>query len=454
MSEDKRAKLRHNLWFGFVVFLILWTGCVYIELFRMQGVHKLFAFNLNDDPKQPVISDFVNVYNSACLAAAAQKEKIDIYSPALQAEYSLKLTAPIKPEQPFYLQYPPMLFALVRPLALFDMFGAWVVWCSLGVLGIVVSTVALVRATSARVTTAGPGKTLFGVGAFTMVFAIAATLASFPSWYSVRLGQTSLLLVPGLAAFWVCCLKRRYFLAGLASGVVLVKLQYLPPVFIVGALVGAWKFLGGFSVIGVLLLVLSIAIVGMDNVMRFPQALLKGESSQGVSGVAAEQMQNVRGNLTLLVGGDNTLVHLLSIGAFALGMAALIFLWWRARRKGLDTTTTEGASKFRVLASISTIIMLVLSPHCHMQDYLALVIPCIWLWFECVDKAQDLPVMKMLRRLVLSFPILGWPFYVFLFLFQLIKIEPFFLWAVVVMGLALNLYRDLKTEAKNTNEGG
>ncbi|MBS1990450.1 MAG: DUF2029 domain-containing protein [Cyanobacteria bacterium SZAS LIN-3] len=452
MSEDKRAKLRHNLWFGFVVFLILWTGCVYTELFRMQGVHTLFAFNLNDDPKQPVISDFVNVYNSACLAAAAQKEKIDIYSPALQAEYSLKLTAPIKPEQPFYLQYPPMLFALVRPLALFDMFGAWVVWCSLGVLGIAASTVALVRATSARVTTAATGKTLFGVGAFTMVFAIAATLASFPSWYSVRLGQTSLLLVPGLAAFWVCCLKRRYFLAGLASGVVLVKLQYLPPVFIVGALVGAWKFLGGFSVIGVLLLVLSIAIVGMDNVMRFPQALLKGESNQGVSGVAAEQMQNVRGNLTLLLGGDNTLVHLLSIGAFALGMAALIFLWWRARRKGLDTTTTEGASKFRVLASISTIIMLVLSPHCHMQDYLALVIPCIWLWFECVDKAQDLPVMKTLRRLVLSFPILGWPFYVFLFLFQLIKIEPFFLWAVVVMGLALKLYSDLNT--KNTNEVG
>ncbi|MBS1998792.1 MAG: DUF2029 domain-containing protein, partial [Cyanobacteria bacterium SZAS LIN-2] len=288
MSDDKKAKLKHNLWFGFVVFLILWTGCVYTELFRMQGVHKLFAFNLNDDPKQPVISDFVNVYNSACLAAAAQKERIDIYSPALQAEYSLKLTAPIKPEQPFYLQYPPMLFALVRPLALFDMFGAWVVWCSLGVLGIAASTVALVRATSARVTTAATGKTLFGVGAFTMVFAIAATLASFPSWYSVRLGQTSLLLVPGLAAFWVCCLKRRYFLAGLASGVVLVKLQYLPPVFIAGALVGAWKFLGGFSVIGVLLLVLSIAIVGMDNVMRFPQALLKGESSQGVSGVAAE----------------------------------------------------------------------------------------------------------------------------------------------------------------------
>ncbi|MBS1999230.1 MAG: hypothetical protein JSS86_23045, partial [Cyanobacteria bacterium SZAS LIN-2] len=171
-------------------------------------------------------------------------------------------------------------------------------------------------------------------------------------------------------------------------------------------------------------------------------------------GVAAEQMQNVRGNLTLLLGGDNSLVHLLSIGAFALGMAALIFLWWRARRKGLDTTTTEGASKFRMLASISTIIMLVLSPHCHMQDYLALVIPCIWLWFECADKAQDLPVMKMLRRLVLSFPILGWPFYVFLFLFQLIKIEPFFLWAVVVMGLALKLYRDLKTEAKNTNEVG
>jgi len=46
--------------------------------------------------------------------------------------------------------------------------------------------------------------------------------------------------------------------------------------------------------------------------------------------------------------------------------------------------------------------------------------------------------------LILSFPVLGWPFYVFLFLFQLIKIEPFFLWAVVVMVASFKLYIDMQ----------
>src|SRR4029077_2546500 len=110
-------------------FLILWSGSVYNWLGQEAGKHELFARVIDG---HPYVSDFVNVYNSASLAAACEKQKIDIYSPIIQAEFAKRLTAPVVPEQPFYLQYPPFLFAIVRPLAYFDLFGAWLVWCTLG----------------------------------------------------------------------------------------------------------------------------------------------------------------------------------------------------------------------------------------------------------------------------------------------------------------------------------
>jgi hypothetical protein len=168
-------------------------------------------------------------------------------------------------------------------------------------------------------------------------------------------------------------------------------------------------------------------------------------------------MQNLRGNLTLILGSDNAMVHIISIAAFALAMAALIFLWWRAgktwwRKETTDTDKTLGASQFRVLASISTLIMLIASPHCHTQDYLALVIPCLWLWFEIAKLRKNGNTSKSLRFLqgmILLFPLLGWPFFVLQVFFQLAKIQPLFIWAVIVTVLSFRLY----SEINRTNSG-
>jgi hypothetical protein len=434
-SEHKsgQARLKHNLWFGYIVFLILWSGAVYNWLGQEIGKHELFARVIEG---HPYVSDFVNVYNSASLAAACEKEKIDIYSPTVQAEFAKKLTAPVVPEQPFYLQYPPFLFAMVRPLAYFNLLGAWFVWCALGLALVVCSAVCLLRSSALG---EGQGK----LPRFTLIFTIAATLASFPTWLSVELGQTSLPLVPGLVAFWICSKNRRFFLAGLASGVVLIKLQYLPPVFIVGFLLGTWRYLAGFVTVGAAMSAISIWILGLDNVLRFPHALLSGESGHNVSGVAADQMQNLRGNLVLLLGGDTSVVHIASMLAFALALAALAFLWWRRNKLSASASKTNQAASFRMLAAISTLIMLTFSPHCHTQDYLALVVPCIWLWFELAQMKKEGKsgrLLSLLQGLILLFPIFGWPFFVLRMLFQLVKIQPFFLWAVAVMIIASRLH--------------
>jgi len=438
-QQVKSNRLKNNLWFAYVVFLTLWAACAYFMLVGMIREHKFFALEID---QRPYISDFVNVYNSASLAAACLHQKIDIYSPTLQAEYANKLTAPVVAEQPFYLQYPPFLFTLVSPLAFFNMLGAWIVWCSGGIALLIASAIALTK-------NAAENQVNAGISKFTLTFIIIATLASFPAWFSVRLGQTSLLLVPGLVAFWILLHKRKNFLAGLAAGVVLVKLQYLPPVFIIGFLMGGWSFLQGFTLIGLILLAVSILILGPENVMNFPHALLQGESGHGVSGVSADEMQNLRGNLTLFLGDHNVLVPAISIGAFAIGLAILAFLWWRTSKVDLKTNT--GSSLYKILASISTLLMLVLSPHCHTQDYLALVIPCIWLWFEIKNQeilGQKTKILKCLKGLILFFPLIGWPFFILRFIFQFLKIQPFFLWALIVICLALSLFN--KAGKQNT----
>ena len=427
------SRLKNNLWFSYIVFLLLWTGCVYNELGRMINAHELFAF---EKDHHPYISDFVNLYNGATLAEACQREKIDIYSPVVQAEYEKKLTAPVVAEQPFYFQYPPFFFALVRPLAAFSITTAWFLWCATGMALLVGCAIYLKKAAD------------FSSGKFTLYFIIIATLAAFPTWLSVKLGQTSMLLVPGLVAFWLLSQKRRFFLAGLAAGVVLIKLQYLPPIFIIGFLLGSWPFLGGFFTIGVILLLLSIFTVGIENTMRFPQALLSGESGKGVSGVAAEQMQNLRGMLTLSLGPDNPMVPIISIAFFALALIALFWMWWRVHKE--DMTSGPAASRFRILASISTLLMLISSFHSHIQDYLLLVLPCIWLWFEIQkrqgDQVNGKEKFRLLRSLIILFPLLGWPFFVLLIFFQLAKIEPFFIWACLALITATGLYRSTPGE--------
>lgn len=486
---NTKEGLKHRLWFAYIVFLIGWSFCIYNWVGQQIHKHELFARVIDG---RPYVADFVNFYDSALLAADCSKGNVDIYSVKLQDEYQKRMTAPVVAETPFYHQYPPMFFSIVLPLAYFDLLGAYIVWVALGAVLLVLSTIYLIRTARDEPPAKQLANQRSGKGKFTIAFMIAAALASFPTWNSIEIGQTSLMLVPGLVAFWICCLKRKYFLAGLASFVVMMKLQYLPPVFLIGCLLGRGAYLGGFVTIGVVLLLHAIYVLGMDNITRFPHALISGELSQGTSGVAADQMQNLRGNLTLLLGGDTTAVHIIMIAGFGLAMAILLYLWWQAgktwwhqsaakqketkpaaesstlpleaagqassteRDEQTGENENQAGTLFRILASISSLIMLAVSPHCHIQDYLALITPCVWLWLEAAklkEAGYTGRGLTALQAMILLFPVLGWPFFVFKFLFQIAKIQPFFLWNVIVLVLSCRLYADLNRKYRAKSAG-
>jgi len=176
-------------------------------------------------------------------------------------------------------------------------------------------------------------------------------------------------------------------------------------------------------------------------------------------------MQNLRGQLDLLTGLDPGVVFYLTAAflLFALVVSALLF--WRtsgaqstdsddrlgqrgeadAGKPMADRNTRQQASlsssdDFKIRASICSLLLLISSPHTHIHDYLVSALPCLWLW----SATQAQPPRRsrtILRAAILAFPFLSWTFFLLRNVFELARLQPFFLWAIVVAVCALRQLR-------------
>ncbi len=421
-------RLRKNLWFAYFVALLVWTLQAYALLGRLQISGELFAFEKDG---HPYISDFTNVYNASVLCKTAATEKIKIYDAQVQAASADRLTAPVKAEQPFYLQMPPFFFSTVRPLAEFSMFHAWLLWCGLAVVALVVALWYFVRP-------------IF-VDNFSRLFAIVATIGSFPEWEGVRSGNPSMWLAPGVVLMWLL-LRRHPAYAALCATVCLYKFQYLPLVGMAGLFVGRMRFVAVLAAITIALAAFACYTLGVENVLAFPSALAGAEVSSKVSGVAAVEMQNFRGQLCLLTNSDGSFVHIATLLILFVAVVGVSIMWWRLVKEaqGLNLSSTVVLDyKFKICASITTLLLLICSPHTHKHDFILVVVPAVWLW-QTVACNEALPKALRLatRILIVAFPGVSWIFFMLEFLFHMVKIQPFFFWALslcVIACLALRL---------------
>jgi hypothetical protein len=409
-------RIRKNLWVGYLGALVTWSFLTYSLTGEELTGGRLFAFEKDG---KPFISDFVNIYNAAVLAKRCGVEPISIYSAQVQAESAAKLTDPVRAEQPFYLQVPPYFFTLVRPLAEVSILQAWFIW-SIG------SVVALFFALKSLIFPTIEGR-------FSRAVAVLAVFAAFPEWEGIRSGNTSLWLAPGVILMW-CTILRRPVVSAFASTVSLIKIQYLPILALCGMILGKTRFVVTLASSAVILLIASIATVGLDNVFAFPMALLNGERSSQLSGVAPKDMQNLRGELVLLTGSDGTLVHVISLAALFAVLVAVCFLWLRRPQSSAND------ADFKLRASITTLLLLIASPHTHKHDYVIAIVPAIWLWNLCTTK-PEIPsrLRTCIQGAIISFPILSWIFFVLQPLFHLLLIQPYFVWAGTLCGCAFAL---------------
>jgi len=397
---------------GYVAAIVMWGLLSYLTLFDYLREGQLFARSID---KRPYINDFVNTYSAAHLTIRAFREHIDVYDPKIQDEAVRKLIAPVVPENPFYFQYPPQYFLLTLPLALFSMPVAWVLWNVVFLGASVYGMWIVIRDWRRQQAWA----------------AIGLALASFPFWMSVQLGQTSLILFPLTIGFFELVRRRKFAWAGIVTGFISVKLQYLPIFGIIGLIAGGWPFVWGAAATLAALFAATAAVLGIDNILRFPQALATGETGHLFTGVNPFVMQNFRGELWLLLHGEGAVSHYICAAVFAIGVLAIGWLWWR-QSSGLSPA---GTNSFNQLASQSILIALITSVHTHTQDYVLASLPCLWLW-QMLNNRQ--PKKEGVIRFIEASPAFSWvSLPIIQGLFALILIQPLFVWAVAFLALII-----------------
>jgi hypothetical protein len=250
----------------------------------------------------------------------------------------------------------------------------------------------------------------------------------------------------------------------------LLKLQYAPILFITGCFLGGLRFFAGYSLMGLIYLIGCVAVLGLDNVLHYPEALKMGEISGGqITGVSPESQQNLRGQLVILTGNDGGVVHLVVVAVWAVATLYTAFLWWKYRAKAALQNDDDRRRMFMILASITMLLQLVTSPHTHKQDYIFVTLPAIWLIYNVVGNypigeaampgVRNKNLILAIRYLLLGFPILSWFFFTAPHVSGLIEqkiglhipalpIQPFFLYAVALIVLLGLIIRDT---ASNTD---
>jgi hypothetical protein len=384
LSEDRLDQIR----FGFVAALAMWALCTFSTFVEWIKTNEMFAL-IKD--KHPYVTDFAIYYTAGKLALQAMHTPTNIYDIVLQDRMLKSVIAPVAPEQPWFIQCPPPFFVVAAILPFFSLPVAWCIW-------VVAGDIFLFWALHYLLKDSLRSRKDF------VVLAIAVA-ASFPFWVCNRMGQAALFTVPAAILLFALLKNGKSVAAGMTTLVLLMKFQYLPFLGLVGAAQGRVKFVVTAIASFAVAVLGSGLVLGMQNIIDYPRALMEGEYKVGVySGVNTSDQQNLRALLMRLTGADSPVSNRVCIISCFV-VALIIFALWL---KGLKDVETQ--NRFKFLATLTICCMLFFSPHTHTQDYLALALPACWIWLETI-KAK-FSGAKWVKRFVISLPFVSWVMFV------------------------------------------
>jgi Glycosyltransferase family 87 len=415
-----KAWLFRNCWFAYFALLLCWGLADYADIIKQFQLGQLLL--RRHETGSLIIADFVLWYGAALLAKRTDLGPVNVYDLDLQFRNLQEIIRPFTTDQGQPVQYPPHFFAMIKPMVNLSMGSAYITWCLLALPLIVTALFYLSK--------------LIKDARFSRAFFILAGLASYPTCYAFSNGQTTLYQFPALAAFWLLVRSERFFAAGIFASLLTVKLQYAPFVILAGLILGRVRLLLGLLTGGAILAAFTIASIGIQNIIVYPQALMKAETT---SWVGAQVMQNFRGEL-IIFNGDNHFVHQLSTGLFLTSIVATGLLWSMVYPK---LAKSGRPMAFGLCLLLTTCTMLICSPHTHFQDYMTLSIPVAFLysWLKNVNSKEYKE--RTLKFLLWSFPLFSWLAIYFYPLLVLAKIQPYFVWTFLVVAISINLCFDI-----------
>lgn len=251
----------------------------------------------------------------------------DLYDLRTQAEFQSR----VAPVQVFY-NHPPFETLVFLPLTYCGYRAAYMLWTLISV-GMLAGAARLIES-RAHVSATIFRYTRIPVD-FGLVFIVFLTFA--PVTTCLLLGQDSMLMLLIYSLVFVLLQSGAEFRAGCVLACGLFKFQLIVPFILILLLRRKWAAARGFGLAGILLVLTSIGVSGIQVLSAYPRFLLFESSHRQVAGFAPEYMPNIRGGLHLLIGERlgspmfGTLVALIS--ALVLWLVARK---WRDEQLGLS----------------------------------------------------------------------------------------------------------------------
>ena len=203
-----------------------------------------------------------------------------------------------------------------------------------------------------------------------LVIALFVTFA--PVTTCLFLGQDSVLMLVVYSAVFVLLNRGRDFRAGCVLACGLLKFHLILPFALILLLRRKWSALKGLSLVGLLLVAISVGISGTGALVAYPRLLLFDRTYQSIGGFAPEFMPNLRGLLFLVSGGRLAGLPL----GLLLTVGSPVVLWYAASKWRDDQLPISFASS--VLAT------LLCSYHLYNYDLTLLLLPIAILFAEAI----------------------------------------------------------------------
>jgi Glycosyltransferase family 87 len=380
------------LTFAYASILACWFVGWQFWMFRSWAAGVIFVEHRSGG--RLAFSDFAILYNIWCVALSSSRHLL--YDPDTQYRFLTQLLGPFPINQLPFAQLTPIFDLLFSPLALLSIDGAFLVWSVCGII-----TVAIALALSLTVLKESaegehpPGSLRRDVALF-----VLAGLTTHPFLFNELDGQTGAVVAALTGAYVVALLSRRYWLAGVFLGLMLVKPTTLP--FLLPMLLVYRRFKVMFGAAVTALVSISAAVVwfGPDTMMHYPTILREVEqNSRNFLGVPTNNMVNVRCMLSYFLPEAVSF----DVAVVVMGFAMVALFWLSLKVSNRQDKVLEAQ-----MLSISILAAALFSPHILVHDLAVVAVAGALTWRTFKGAAwQSLGATRFWQALLVIYPLFG-----------------------------------------------
>jgi len=282
----------------------------------------LFSF---PDQKSDDTRDFSEFYCAAQMVRQGLGR--NLYDLGVQAKFQSKVAS----VHAFYLR-PPFEALLFLPFTYVSYRAAYTLWTMAGV-GMLIGVALLLDShTKVRLAVSQYARVHADFGLLLVIF-----LTFAPATTCLLIGQDSIFMLLIYTLTFVLLKRAAEFQAGCVLALGLFKFHLIVPFVLILLMRRKWPAAWGFAAVGILLMLASIGVSGIQALAEYPRVLLFDRTYQEITGFASEYSPNIRGVLYLLIHGR--------FGSLVFGMLVAVFsglaLWlaartWRDEQLGLS----------------------------------------------------------------------------------------------------------------------